>query len=421
MFLCIVAVLILTILLVLRPRTSSVSDVSKKMTLRIVLWDYAKNSYDKKIVAAFENSHPYIHIEVISYPAEYYLNNVFSLLEGGEDADVIYMNQQYTNFPKLARRNILLPLNKYMQRDSFDFTKYPDMSALSLEGGMLGIPYRKDKLQLFYNKTLFDLADLSYPKEGMTWAEFLSTAQKLQDKLTAVSPGTYALKFANNTWRTIETFNIGEFNYQHTSLDKLCEGIELMLSAEDKGLMPTMASLYMVSGSQHLFEQGNFGMFIHGTWYANFLATDQERKVLPFRWGMTSCPVWDTGQTNNSCWTALLSIYKNTRHPEEAWEFIRFVTGKEGASIMADEVILPAYSDDTICQKIQKRAEELDTDLSQLLTFFSPHEKMLSQEDLRLLALFDSLITKVFLRLTTCDQMREIMEMYRGTSPYWDS
>ncbi|MDF2725034.1 MAG: extracellular solute-binding protein family 1 [Paenibacillus sp.] len=47
------------------------------------------------------------------------------------------------------------------------------------EGKIYGLPVKMNSLLLYYNKTLFDTFGVSYPKDGMSWAETLELANKM--------------------------------------------------------------------------------------------------------------------------------------------------------------------------------------------------------------------------------------------------
>ncbi|MDF2722507.1 MAG: family 1 extracellular solute-binding protein [Paenibacillus sp.] len=46
-------------------------------------------------------------------------------------------------------------------------------------GGIYGLPFKTDVASIMYNKDLFDKFGVSYPKDGMTWDEMYSLAQRM--------------------------------------------------------------------------------------------------------------------------------------------------------------------------------------------------------------------------------------------------
>lgn len=67
---------------------SNIADVSRRTMLTVVLWDYDKTSYDWKLIRAFEDSHPDVQVEVVSYPDAYYDQKMQARLLSGRQTDV---------------------------------------------------------------------------------------------------------------------------------------------------------------------------------------------------------------------------------------------------------------------------------------------------------------------------------------------
>ena len=100
-------------------------------------------------------------------------------------------------------------------------------------------------------------------------------------------------------------------------------------------------------------------MAVQGEWMVNILNDDRTR----VNWAVAPLPVPDgvsadttTGQYQ------LASITSSSKHPEEAWEFLTFLTGESGASILAQNAIIPAYNNDEIAQEYGRAAGADGTD-----------------------------------------------------------
>lgn len=64
------------------------AETAEQQTLTLVLWDYDKISYDRRLVEAFEAAHPDVQVNVLSYPDTYYDQKMESLLIGDKPVDV---------------------------------------------------------------------------------------------------------------------------------------------------------------------------------------------------------------------------------------------------------------------------------------------------------------------------------------------
>lgn len=81
-----------------------------------------------------------------------------------------------------AQKNLLLDLTPYIAKDKTinvrDF--YPALlNAVKFQGRQLALPYRFNVGLLYYNKALFDAADVAYPTAKWSQANLISAGQKL--------------------------------------------------------------------------------------------------------------------------------------------------------------------------------------------------------------------------------------------------
>ena len=229
---------------------------------------------------------------------------------------------------------------------------------LIYEGEYIGLPTRTTCWALYYNKDLFEQAGITMP-ESLTWAEYENLAEQLTGKdafgrkiygsifiewipnLIALQQGSYLtdddLSMARESLRILQSF------YQdgaHVSYNELLEH-------------DTSTYVY------ELFENGRTAMAIQGEWMVNILKDDRT----DVNWAVAPLPVPDgvnadttTGQYQ------LASITSSSKHPEEAWEFLSFLTGGAGASVLAQNAIIPAYNNDDIAQEYGRAAGAEGTD-----------------------------------------------------------
>ena len=67
------------------------------------------------------------------------------------------------------------------------------------------------------------------------------------------------------------------------------------------------------------------------------------------------------------CGMNFLSVSKTSKHPEEAYDFIKFACTYEGANIIAETGTLTAYSDDKVKETYLKAANQSDDMLSKIV------------------------------------------------------
>lgn len=114
------------------------------------------------------------------------------------------------------------------------------------------------------------------------------------------------------------------------------------LAMQDEGVIYDYGTL--TSSNLHytgIFYNQQVAMLQMGTWFVKGLFENAK----DFEWGVCSMPNND-GMGNENCIGGVtpVSIGAYAKHPAEAWQFIKYVCGEEGAKILASCGIIPAYS-----------------------------------------------------------------------------
>ena len=204
------------------------------------------------------------------------------------------------------------------------------------------------------------------------------------------------------------------FDWSQDDFQNLAAGLQLWLDMQDGGGVADIVGNQMRLDSQRMFETGRYAMFIQGSWYMNFLHMDAQSGQLDFSWGVIERPVWSEEQPDeNDAWITPLIIHRDTTEPEAAWSFLKFVCGKQGAEILTDERILPAYQDADIRAQLRRnmQAEGIDADI--FLEGLSDPRPLPTQQELALSEQIYELYRRVLLGLDTVSEGIEKMEQTR--------
>lgn len=370
-------VLILVIAYGMRIETEP-ADTVREHTVRISLWDYDLTEYDRELVRAFEEANPDIHIEVMSYRSEVYPYYVQSLLESGSQVDVVYANQM-AMFTELSESGFCEPLDSYIKRDNISVSPYSDYFHSS-EGKIEALPYRIDKFLLYYNKYLFDRAGMPYPTSDMTWEEWQTTADTLQQTLNPNQHSAFSIYIPTH-WS--EIFTSASFSIATMDLDELRRGIHMLIQMQEKGTMVSMQEMNTHSGAQRLFETGNYGMYVCGTWLMHYFKIDAQAGACQMNWGVTERPHWEGKENENAAWVTSLCINKNSKEKEAAWKFVNFVCGKQGAEIMANNLMIPAYQDADIARILEQQMKKHQLTVSLSADSFDAPKEVSSLQESR--------------------------------------
>lgn len=119
----------------------------------------------------------------------------------GDDLDVVYESQQDLNTKLLtsmstgdgpdiviwdrlntityAKQDAFLPIDEFLSASNIDTTQYYEQAynELNVDGVQYGVPMTVDTRVLFYNKDLFDQANLDYPTNDWTWDDMYKAAE----------------------------------------------------------------------------------------------------------------------------------------------------------------------------------------------------------------------------------------------------
>jgi multiple sugar transport system substrate-binding protein len=275
-----------------------------------------------EMIAIFEAAHPNIKIQVETAPFDNYFARLQTMIAGGIAPDIFDLN--YENFVTYASRGLLLDLNPLAAADStYDASLYYPRAnqAFQYNGMQLGLPATFSTVVLFYNKDMFDQADVAYPTEDWTWADAVAAGKEIQD----TEAGIYGLHSGIQFWEFYKKAaqnNCRFFNDDQTQVlinsPECVAALETMISLiETEGVMPTAAEMGGLSDGD-MFVQGKLGMTVTGIWmFAAF-------SDAPFAWDIEVEPGMADKATH--FFANAVSVFSATRHPQEAWEWVQFFT-----------------------------------------------------------------------------------------------
>lgn len=244
---------------------SNIADVSRRTMLTVVLWDYDKTSYDWKLIRAFEDSHPDVQVEVVSYPDAYYDQKMQARLLSGRQTDV-FLCRTMDSLYKLYEYGIAQPLDELLAQYGHDLRDSAELVQMQFDGHQYGIPYRRDRYVLLYNCKLFDRAGIPYPKERLTWEQVHELAQQMQSSL---SEGEYAMMSLPMDIQWLATGKNGGYD----NAESMRQIIGWVQQMQQERCMPQYSTCIAQDIQQQCFELGQYGMYIGGTWYLDYLMT----------------------------------------------------------------------------------------------------------------------------------------------------
>ena len=159
----------------------AVPALAEDQVLKIVTWDATTTPYLDAQKAAFEASHPGVTIEYIDVASQDFFVKTTTMLEGGDKSD-IFMVKEVPDLINWVAQGFAAPLNECVAASNYDLAGFAGTEQnYAVDGELYAIPFRSDFWVLFYNKDLFDAAQVEYPTNDITWDAYAELAKKLAD------------------------------------------------------------------------------------------------------------------------------------------------------------------------------------------------------------------------------------------------
>ncbi|MCL2410032.1 MAG: sugar ABC transporter substrate-binding protein [Treponema sp.] len=326
-----------------------------RINLYWAMWDYRLTVYYTAIIEAYQEKNPGVRIVPVDLGSADFSTVLMTQLAGGANLDILTI-KDIPGYANLIRQNRLLPLNSFIEEENIDIELYGGIvEQLMVDGEVFALPFRSDFWLVFFNKDIFDAAGVPYPTNDMTLDEFEALARLV----TSGSGASRIFGAHYHTWRsTVQLFGI--LDGMHTMVDGnydfLRPHYERVLRKQDDGIVMPYA-LLRTSGIHYsgVFFNGQVAMMNMGTW---FIGMQMERVALgqaerSRNWGMVKYPRPEGVPAGTTLGTITgIGVNRNSRHREEALDFVRFVSGLEGALILAQTGTIPALLNDEVIDKI---------------------------------------------------------------------
>ena len=165
------------------------ADPNKKVELSIFWWGAeGRAALTEKALDLYHSKHPNVTFKKTWQANQGYFDKLATLTAGGNAPDIFQIDDNYIS--EYATRKVTLDLNPYKDDGKLDVSKFPEsLWKYGVVGDQLaGLAFGENTQGLVYDKTLLDKFKLPAPKTGMSWADFITWAEKVS-KTTKV-PGT---------------------------------------------------------------------------------------------------------------------------------------------------------------------------------------------------------------------------------------
>ncbi len=307
-------------------------------------WTWNSEEYDeaaqRAMVKAFEADHPNIKINMTLLPSKGFETKMTTALGSGVGGPDVAFFSISSWFPKA------LPLDSFIERDKFDIGMYYQGfwdTKTQFDEKTIGLPLGVGAQFVMFNKDLFDAAGVAYPTNDWTTQDYLEIVQKVANPAKRI----WGSEILTRPFRAI-WFNHGEnarlYSPDSTTVEGYLNSPESLTAYEwfydlmRTGATPSVSDMSTLStentGPVDLFMSNRLAM----------ATLNQGHMLNAVKAGKNFGVVREPGVGDNprhvNAWSMLVSIWEGTKHPEEAWTFLKWYVGPEGQKFLMDNANL---------------------------------------------------------------------------------
>ncbi len=318
----------LFLFLLVACQVKSTLPEAEPVTIRFAILTYQQQQYEE-LKQQFEEINPNINVQLV-YRDEILKQDPNSMSITVSGADDLLLAKSADVFspiflPNAVERGVLLDLTPFMDADDTfsDDDFYPGLLEQSQWNGRTwALPYEAVFTFIYFNKDVFDQANVEYPQPGWTWEDFTTAAKSL----TVVENGN------TTQWGFIDS----QFNpllFVHSYAGPLFEPhADPPLAHLNKPTTVTAVQWYTDLYLRHevathlpqaeadvLISRGQVAM------WTEFVSRGEQRRSL-MNLGVAPFPVHTA-----SDYSTPISLVRNyaisagTTHPDEAWQWLKFI------------------------------------------------------------------------------------------------
>lgn len=304
--------------------SDSESDTTSdgKVKIRFASWETGDTlDSQQECVDQFNESQDKIEVVLEGWGSDFDTKMTASM-GAGDAPDVMYM----WDYPTYSES--LEPLDEYIDAEGEDY-KNNFFEALwpynSMNDQIYGVPVSVVTSCLYYNKDLFDQAGVEYPTDDWTWDDVAAAAEEIQSKIDGVNGFTLPIGTLPYTLEMYLWSNGTAFVDENGKLDgninsdKSVEVFQTFQDMEKDGVLYASEE----AGQTEMLG-GKTAMYVDGTWPIKQFGEEG------LNYGIAQIPKFEgTEHSISVINTSGIAISKDSKHKEEAWEFLKYWTGEE--------------------------------------------------------------------------------------------
>ncbi|ARI75850.1 ABC transporter substrate-binding protein [Halobacillus mangrovi] len=292
----------------------------------------------EKLIEEFNKKNPNIQVELREMPSDTgQQHDAYVTQLNAESSEIDVMDMDVIWPAEFAQAGYVLELDRFIQRDGIDMDKYNQgaVSAANFNGKQWAMPKFIDTGMLFYRTDI-----VSEDEVPQTWDELIESAQaKKGEGGTEFGYLMQAKQYEGLVCNVVEFIHayggqiLDDSGEVAVDSPETVKGISKLVEIANSDFVPGNINTFTEVESHTAFIEGQ-SPYIRNWPYQWNLANDENESEIVGNVGVAPLPAGDEGSAAAlGGWMA--GINKYSEHKEEAWEFVKFMTGPEGQKISA--------------------------------------------------------------------------------------
>lgn len=314
----------------------------------------------RSMTEAFTKANPDIKVNLEFVPYEGLHDKTVLAQGAGSGYDVVLFDVIWP--AEYASNNVLLDISDRITDDMAKGVLPGAWTTVEYDGKKYGMPWILDTKYLFYNKEMLEKAGIKNPPK--TWAELNEQAAIIKEKGLAENPVVWSWAQAEAAicdYTTLVSANKGSFlkdgkpAFQN---DGGLDALNYMVESYKSGLTNPNSKEFLEEDVRKVFENGEAAFAMNWTYMYN-MANDPKTSKVAGKVGVVPAPgVAGKSEVSAVNGSMGLGITSTSKHANEAWKYITFMTSAEVQNQYA-KLSLPIWTASYDDPAVAKDQEEL--------------------------------------------------------------
>ncbi|PWJ86507.1 carbohydrate ABC transporter substrate-binding protein (CUT1 family) [Pseudaminobacter salicylatoxidans] len=299
----------------------------------------------RAMTEAFTKANPDVTVNLEFVPYEGLHDKTVLAQGSGGGYDVVLFDVIWP--AEYAANNVLVDVSDRITPDMKDGVLPGAWTTVEYEGKRYGLPWILDTKYLFYNKEILEKAGITNPPK--TWDELAEQAKTIKEKGILDTPISWSWSQAEAVicdYTTLVSAYKGEFlkdGKPAFQTDGGLDALNYMVDSYKSGLTNPNSKEFLEEDVRRVFQNGEAAFALNWTYMYN-MANDPKDSKVAGKVGVVPAPgVEGKSEVSAVNGSMGLGITTTSKHPDEAWKYIEFMTSQATQNAYA-KLSLPIWT-----------------------------------------------------------------------------